>query len=432
MENILRATVGVIDVAFLSRISDSVVGAVSASSQYLTLIQIIATALSAGSIVCINQAIGMKNMKRVDRLATIAMAVNILLGLLVGALCLWGSSALLSIVTLEPSSMDAAVLYLRIVGGCSLFQCVEIVAAGLCRSMGRPNAPLIINLTENGINIIGNYIAVFHGKELGIDPLAGVAWATVLSRFTGMVLSTIIAHRTHVRISPKLLYPFPREDLKLTLSIAIPSGVNNIAYSMGQIVTTAIISMTGEIMMATKVYMNNIAHYVSLVGMSAGTASAILVGYKIGAGEFGEANRIRRLVTVIGLISNLAFSLIFLLFRYPLLSIFTQDETIIRIGANLFFLDIVVEIGRSLNNTCSGALQATGDIRYQMFVNQLSCWFISVGCSWLFGIVFHMNLYGVWIAFALDEMTRGLLLLRRWRSMKWLPGAQARRKIIAK
>ena len=99
--------------------------------------------------------------------------------------------------------------------------------------------------------------------------------------------------------------------------------------------------------------------------------------------------------------------------------------------ASIALLDLAVEIGRSLNNTIAGALQATGDVTYQLIVNQLSGWIVSVGGAYLFGIVLGWGLYGVWLAFALDEMTRGLILLHRWRSGKWRAGAEARRKMIA-
>ena len=431
LEFVLRSTVGLIDVAFLSRISDGVVNAVSVASQYILVCQIIAMSLASGSIVCINQAIGMKHLRRVDRLSTIAVTANTLLGVLFGLMFSLGSDFLLGIMRLEPDSMDAARCYMRLVGGLMIFQCIEIVSASLCRSMGHPNAPLVINLSENLINIVGNYLAVFHSAALGVDPLTGVALATVLSRVTGMIISLIIVCRAGVHFSLKLLIPFPVEDIRLSLSIGIPGGFNNIAYSLSQIATTAIISLTGETMMATKVYVSNIVHYVALVGMAFGSASSTLIGYRIGANRFEEANEIRRLVTRIGLVSNIAFSLLFILLRYPLLSIFTENATILRIGAQIFLLDLVVEIGRSLNNTVSGALQATGDVKYQLVVNQLSGWILSVGGAYLLGIVWHMELYGVWIAFAMDEMTRGLILLHRWRSGKWRKGAQERRSIIA-
>lgn len=431
LESVLRSTVGLIDVAFLSRISDSVVSAVSVASQYISVCQIIAMAVSTGSIVCINQAIGMKNLKRVNSLATIALAANMVLGAVFGLLFLAGSGPLLTIMRLEPSSIANAARYMHIVGGFIIFNCVEIVSASLCRSMGHPNAPLAINLAENFVNIVGNYLAVYHSDLLGVDPLTGVALATLLSRVVGMAMSLVIVLRSGVRFSFRLLVPFPREDFKLSLSIGIPGGFNNIAYSLSQIATTAIISMTGETMVATKVYVNNIVHYVALVGMAFGQSSAILVGYRIGAGKYDEANDIRALVTRIGMISNICFSLLFILLRHPLLSIFTGDPTILLIGGNIFIMDLVVEIGRSLNNTISWSLEAAGDVKYQLVVNQLSGWFVSVAGSYLFGILLGWGLYGVWIAFAIDELTRGIILDVRWRSGKWMKGAEARRRIIA-
>lgn len=126
------------------------------------------------------------------------------------------------------------------------------------------------------------------------------------------------------------------------------------------------------------------------------------------------------------------FSILLILFRQPLLRTFTENEAIIQIGMAIILIDFVVEIGRALNNSLSGALQAAGDVRYQLIVNQLSGWLVSVGGSYVLGILFGLNLYGVWIAFALDELTRGLILLRRWRSDHWVMDAERRRSILAR
>ena len=290
----------------------------------------------------------------------------------------------------------------------------------------------MINLTANLINIVGNYIAVFHGAALGIDPVDGVAFATVLSRFGGMLLAAVISARAGVRISLKEMVPFPKEDLKLALSIGIPGGLNNLSYSASQLVTTAIVALTGEVMVATKVYVSNLVGYIALVGMSFGQASTIMVGYRIGAGEYREAKEICALVVRIALLSNMFFSLLLILVRTPLMGLFTTDPQILALSGIIIIMDFVVEIGRALNNTVAGALQATGDVKYQLVVNQASGWIISVGLSYVLGVLLHMELYGVWIAFALDELTRGLILLRRWKSDQWMHGAEVRRKILAK
>ena len=432
LEHLLRSTVNLVDVIFMSRISDSVVSAVSVASQYIMLCMIIASAVATGTLVCINQAIGMRNQQKVNRLASIAVAANLILGLVFGLLFLLCSDAFLLIMKLEPASLANASQYMKICGGLMFIPCIEIVLNNVCRSMGHTRAPLMINLTINLINLVGDYLVVYHPEIIPVDPVSGVAYARVLGRVGGLILAAWVVSRTGVRISPRQLRPFPKDELMLSLSIGIPGGLNNIAYTLSQLITTSIISLTGDVMVATKVYASNLINYIALVGMAFAQASTIMVGYRIGAGNYKEANQIRSLVTRIALLSNAFFSLLLISVRTPLMRFFTDDPTILSIASVIFVIDFAVEIGRALNNTIAGALQAAGDVTYQLIVNQASGWLISVGFSYLFAIVFGWGLYGVWIAFALDELTRGLILLHRWKSQKWMAAAEERRKRLAR
>lgn len=431
LESILRTTVSLVDVAFLSRVSDSAVSAVSVANQYIIICQILSSAVATGTLVCINQALGMKNYRKVNSLASIAVAANLALGLLFGVIFLCCSPLVLSIMKLDAEALAAAGLYLRLCGGMMFFQCVEIVLSSLCRSLGRTKAPLLINLLANLVNVAGNYVAIFHPEALGVSQIAGVALASVLSRAVALAMAFIIAYRAHVRLSPRYLWPLPVKDFQLALSIGIPGGVSNLAYSLSQLVTTSIISLLGTSVVATKVYVTNIVHYIALLGMAFSGASSLMVGYRIGAGKYDEANAIRSLVTKVAVCSNAFFSLVVICFRVQLIAWFTDNPAVVAIAANVLLIDFVVEIGRALNNSLSGALQAAGDVRYQLIVNQASGWLVSVAGSYLFGILIGWGLYGVWLSFALDEMTRGLLLLRRWRSQKWIAIAEKKRRIIA-
>ena len=181
---------------------------------------------------------------------------------------------------------------MKICGGLMVISCVEIVLNNICRSMGHTRAPLVINLTINLINLVGDYLVVFHPEIIPVDPVVGVAFASVFGRLGGLLLSIWIIAKASVRISPKQLRPFPKEELKLSLSIGIPGGLNNLAYTLSQLVTTSIISLTGDVMVATKVYATNLINYIALVGMAFAQAATIMVGYRIGAGNYEEANQI--------------------------------------------------------------------------------------------------------------------------------------------
>lgn len=431
LESVLRCTVGVVNVAFLSHISDGFVSAVSVANQYIMICQTLAMAVATGTMVCINQAIGMQNRAKVDRLASVAFFSNLILGMLFGAVFFFFPAALLSVMKLEAASIALAGRYMRISGGLMAIQCMEIVLSNLCRSIGHTKAPLCINLTINAINLLCCYAVVFEPLPLTIDPVMGVAAASVLGRLGGLLLAAWIVLRSGVHLSLRTLRPFPKEEILLSLSIGVPGGMNNLAYSLSQLATTSVISLAGEMMVTAKIYVTQLVQYVALVGMAFANASTLMIGYRVGAGKYDEARTIRRMVTRIALFSNACCSALFILLHRPLLGMFTQNEEILYVGSIVIAIDFAVEIGRALNNTLAGSLQATGDVKFQLAVNQASGWLIAVGGSYLLGIVLGWGLYGVWICFALDELTRGLILLHRWRSNSWVIDADRRRDMIA-
>lgn len=432
LESLLRCTVGLVNVAFLSRISASAVNAVSVSNQYIIVCQTVATAVATGTMVCMNQAIGMKNRAKMNCLASIAFFSNLILGLISGALFLCFSDVFLRLMNLEEVSILFARRYMQIAGGFMAIQCMEIVLCNLARSMGRTHAPFFINLLINAVNILLCYLVIFQPLPIPVDPVVGIAVASVISRLAGLLLAAGIVGKTGLRISMRNLLPFPAAEVKLALQIGIPGGLNHLAYSFSQLLTTSVISLAGELMVTTKIYVTNLAQYIALVGMAFAHSSALMVGYRIGAGKIDEAKAICRRVLRIALLSNAVFSVLLILLRFPLLHIFTETEEIIQIASIVLLIDFVVELGRAMNNCLSGALQAAGDVTYQFLVNQGSGWMVAVGGSYLLGILFGWELYGVWIAFALDELVRGFILLRRWRSDRWIAGAEKRRKIIAR
>jgi len=432
LESLLRSTVGVVDVAFLSRISDEAVSAISIANQMAGLCMILTSAISVGSTVCVNQAIGMHNKEKVDLFSSLGLIFNVAVGIFISILFLTVPRTLLGLMKMDESSIRDAVMYMRIVGGIMFIPAAEGILVSVCRSMGKNKVPLVITIISNIVNIIGNYLAIYHGEWFwNVNPVAGVAVATALSRIVAFLISAVLVKRTGVRISAKCLRPFPKSSLKLILSIGIPGGLNNAAYSASRVMTTSIITLLGMSVMAAKVYVDNVAGYISIICYAFASANTIMVGYRVGAGKYEEADEVRRIVTVIALASNALVSLLVIFLRRPLIGIFTKDPEILALACSALVVDFLVEIGRALNNSLSGALQATGDVNFQLIVNQISSWTIAVGCSYLFGVVFGFGLVGIWFAFVLDEFVRGFILLFRWRSGRWRRLAEKKRKEIA-
>ena len=144
-----------------------------------------------------------------------------------------------------------------------------------------------------------------------------------------------------------------------------------------------------------------------------------MMGRLVGAGDYDKTKRTYRQNFAIVLISNFTFSLLMLVFREPLYTIFDKDPSHLALILPIFLLDILVELGKGTHQANLTSLNAVGDVAYCSLVSIISCWVCSVFMCYLFAIVFDLGLIGCWLAFIMDEWTRGILCFIRWKSGKW-------------
>ena len=83
------------------------------------------------------------------------------------------------------------------------------------------------------------------------------------------------------------------------------------------------------------------------------------------------------------------------------------------------WVEVALEVGRSLNIVLVRNLQAVGDVKYPVLLGVCSQWAVGVGLAYLLGVQLGWGLAGIWAAFALDENLRGILFVLRWKRGKW-------------
>ena len=115
-------------------------------------------------------------------------------------------------------------------------------------------------------------------------------------------------------------------------------------------------------------------------------------------------------------------------FRYPILNFFTDNQEIVTIGATILLFAIVEQTGSVLTLVMTHCTLATGDVYYPLKIGLVSMWVVSVGVGYYFAIYLGLGLIGIWIGKACDEWVRGILLIRRWRANEWIELSQ---KLVA-
>ena len=148
-------------------------------------------------------------------------------------------------------------------------------------------------------------------------------------------------------------------------------------------------------------------------------ASQIITGHLVGAKKFDEVKRKAYRNYLYALSITISICIAGAIFGEKLMGIFTADEVVITLGAQVLFINIFLELGRTTNLVIIGCLRGAGDVYFPTICAVFSMMLVSTLGSYIFAVVLGWGIYGLWIAIAADEVIRGILMLFRWRSEKW-------------
>lgn len=223
--------------------------------------------------------------------------------------------------------------------------------------------------------------------------------------------------QAHVGIS--LLRPFPKGLLRRLLEIGLPSGGESLSYNLSQTSCLVFVNMMGTYVVTTRMYAVMFANCIYMLISAASQAGQIVVGYLVGARDLDGANECNKRLLKLFCPITVGIAAVLWVIATPLYGIFSADERVLALGAQIMAVEVFLEVGRSFNIVLVRNLQAVGDVKFPVLIGIFSQWVIAVGVGYVLGVVLNWGLVGLWIAFALDENFRAVIFLLRWKSGKW-------------
>ena len=421
IETALFMLLGFVDVFVLSKYDDLAASAVNTANQAVSIVTIVFTVISGASAVLISQYLGAKKKESASRIAAISIVFNLVSGIIISALLVLFSEEILSFIGAEDTLLSFASEYLTVVGGFLFLQAVLSSMSVIIRNHGLTQISMYVTVGMNIINTVLDIVFVlglFGAPKMGV---MGVAVATTFSRIIGTIVLGIVLFTKieNVKIF-KLLKPFPFEDVKNIFKIGVPSALESFLYNLSQLVITSMVLyyLTDSELIA-RTYVQNITMFFYIFAVAIGQASQIITGHLVGAGEMDNAYKSGMRAYKYSMVITAVACTFGVLLRKPIVDIFTDDATVITLGAGILFIDWFLELGRTTNIVVIACLRGAGDVYFPTICAIFSMWLVSVLGAYIFAVVLGMGIYGLWIALALDEMLRGVLMVWRFKGGKW-------------
>ena len=420
VDQFLQVAVGLSDSIMVARVGEAAVSGVSLVDTVMLLIINIFTALATGGAVIAGQYLGRKDPKTGCEATAQLFNFTFLFSIFIMILGYLGQNVILHHVfgKIEPEVMKDSRTYLLIVLSSIPMIAMYNAGAAIFRAMGNSNIAMKTSLLMNSINVFGNALLIF-GFHRGVE---GVAIPTVVSRGVACVVILILLnnqkHELHI------LHPYPFKIkwnvLKKILYIGIPNGLENSMFQLGKIAVLSLVSGLGTASLAANAVGNNIANFAILPGMSFGFALLTVCAQCVGAGDFEQVKYYTKHMMRVEYLCLIASNLIVILALPFILSVYNLSDEAAQYANDiiLYHAACVVTIW-PLSFTLPNTLRAAADVKVTMVLSIISMWVFRFGFSYLLTMVFHMGIFGVWVAMTIDWLVRGIFFVCRYKSGRW-------------
>jgi putative MATE family efflux protein len=395
-------------------IGKEALAAVGASFPVIFVMVSMIIGLVMGTTVVISQYFGAgdfaKVKKAIDTMyiySAVAGVISTIVGLLI-------SEPLLRMLDLPENILPQAVQYLKIyLSGMLIFFGYNGTSAVL-RGLGDSKTPLyfLIIATVANIILVLLFVAVF---KWGI---AGAAYATLAANGLAFGLAIYWLNKTHklIRIAITGLH-FDREIFRHSIRIGLPTGIQQTLVAIGGLALLDIVNKFGTDVIAGYSVASRLDSMALIPAMSFSQALSTFVGQNIGA---NKPERIRK-----GLIATLKMSgivtivttLFIILMGHVLMSLFTKDPAVIKVGNQYLTIISSFYFLFTLMFIYNGLLRGAGDTLIPMFFSLLSLWVIRIPIAWY--LSGKIGSTGIWWAIPLGWLVGLLLSWMYYRTGNW-------------
>ena len=360
LSNLLQILFNMSDVAVVGRFAGSTaLGAVGSTSTFVTLFTGFLIGLSNGVNVLVARYYGARHPKDVSKTVHSALVVSLLAGILLLAVGLFGSPALLRLLNTKEDLLPGAILYLRVYFPGMPALALYNYGNAVFSAIGETKKPLAYLSVAGVVNILLNLFFVIICK---LD-VAGVALASTIAQClsAGLILHAL----TKVEDCYVLDLHSIRLDLGTTkriLMLGIPAGLQNAIFAIANLFIQAGVNSFDSLMVKGNSAAANADAMIYDAMAAFYMACASFMSQNYGAGKLDRMRKSYFISLAYSFGVGLLLGGGLLLFGRQFLALFTTESAVVDAGMKRImvmglaycisaFMDCTIAASRGLGKT---------------------------------------------------------------------------------
>ncbi len=423
-QQLITASLNMIDVLMVSQLGETSVAALGLANQIFFLLILFLFGVTSGMSIFTAQYWGKGDVENIRKVLGICLAIAVAVAAAFTLAATLIPQRLMSFYTEDQAVIQLGSDYLRIVGLSYIPMAITVSYIAVLRSITFVKITVIVSVLALGLKTLLAYLLIFgvgFFPELGVR---GAAIGTAVGWVFECILLIVLVYvlRTPLAASPLSYFRFDRPFAMNVLRTSMPAAINEVLWSVGITSYNAVYVRIGTDAIAAVNINATIEELMFVLFIGLGNACAVMVGNKIGAGEKEIAFEYGRRFLIIGVtVAVLGGAIVFslrevVISRLPEISPSAADNLrglmfVFATSAWLKMVNFILFIG---------TMRAGGDTRYAMFTELFSIWVIGVPAALIGGFVLHLPVYGVYALVLLEEAAKAVIVFRRYLSRRWI------------
>ena len=419
VSNALQAVYNIVDMIVVGQyIGGAGMSAVSIGGDILHLLTFVAMGFSSAGQVLIAQAVGGREMDRVQRIIGTMFTFLLSVSLVISLICFFMRNAMLGWLNTPAESYAYTLDYtVTCIVGLVFIYGYNIISA-ILRGMGDSRRPFVFIAIAAVTNIVLDllFVAVMDMQVFG------AALATVISQGLSFVIALVYLyqHKESFGFDFKLRsFAIEKDALKRLCSLGIPMAIQSAAVNISKIVLTSWINLSGVVYSALSGIYNKTNMMMGIVSNSFTTAGSTMVGQNLGAKKYDRVPTILRTVIACGLIISTACALAMLLFSQQIFDLFTTDAEVLATASILVIPSVLNFYGSATRSMSFSLINGSGNTKLNFAVALLDGMIARVGIAALLGFAVGMGCQGFWYGDALAGFMPLVIGMCYYFSGKW-------------
>lgn len=411
---LVQALYNIVDSAFVARISEDALTAVSLAFPVQLLMIAVATGAGVGVNALLSRRLGQKKQAEADAVAVNGIFLSICFWLVFAVLGLLFGRDFIALFTDVPAVVDMGAGYVTVVTTASCGVFLLFVAERLMQATGNTVYHMVTQLIGALLNCVLDPILIFGLFGCPALGTTGAALATDLSQITAMSIGFFINVRFNrdVRIHVRGFRPDVR-ILAEIVRIGLPAALQQSLLSVLTVGLNRILMPFSQTAVGFYGVYYKLQNFLFMPVYGLNNALIPMIGFNYGAKNRRRIERITRYALLLALGIMAAGTLLFEALPVPLLRLFDASDAMLALGVPAIRIISASFCLAGISVILSGCMQGLGRGSESLIVALLRQLVLLLPAAVLLS---HVSLSALWLAFPLAEacgLAAAVLLHRR-------------------